>query len=249
MILLTVTPIFYFFPQPYAAYAGIITIVYQLMIFLSGNYAWVNLITAVLAGSTFSDALFAKIFSLDIVVSSMSPYPYEYSLMTFSLIVLFLSIFPIKDFFTEFKYQNKSYGPFYLVNTYGTFSSVAKERKEIVIQGRKTDDEPWTDFLVKGQPKPDERPRQISPYNQRLYYSFWMLCQRDSVEQEWFARFVNKLRQDFEAIKPFLAENSATEEVEEVRVVEYTYEFTSSDERRETGRFWKRKRSKVHDFK
>lgn len=56
-----VVPWFYFAPQPYAAYAGVITILYQVNIFLSGNYSWLNLTAIVLAFSTFSDQVLTSV--------------------------------------------------------------------------------------------------------------------------------------------------------------------------------------------
>ncbi len=47
-----IVPFFYFLPQPIAGIAGVITIIFQLFIILSGNLSWLNWLTLVLAFST-----------------------------------------------------------------------------------------------------------------------------------------------------------------------------------------------------
>ena len=52
--------------------------------------------------------------------------------------------------------MNTSFEPLHLVNTYGAFGSITRERNEIVIEG--TDDEPpsetaeWREYEFKGKP-------------------------------------------------------------------------------------------------
>src|SRR5262249_36586464 len=50
-----IVPFGYFLPQPAASIAGALTIIFQFLIFASGNLSWLNALTLVLAFSCFDD--------------------------------------------------------------------------------------------------------------------------------------------------------------------------------------------------
>ena len=50
-----IVPFGYFLPQPFAGIAGLITIVFQLTLIVSGNLSWLNWLTIVLAFTTLDD--------------------------------------------------------------------------------------------------------------------------------------------------------------------------------------------------
>jgi hypothetical protein len=102
----------------------------QVAIFLSGNYAWLNVITAVLALSTFNDLI------LGFNPTTVSYYPYPGLLEFFALSVTVLSIKPILNFFSRNPDQNVSYNPLHIANSYGAFPKTEEEHIELVIEGR-----------------------------------------------------------------------------------------------------------------
>src|SRR5579864_1247390 len=59
-----IVPFGYFLPQPVSAIAGAITILFQGMIFLSGNLSWLNALTIVLAFSTLDNRALSIIFPI-----------------------------------------------------------------------------------------------------------------------------------------------------------------------------------------
>ncbi|MFC6726756.1 lipase maturation factor family protein, partial [Halobium palmae] len=54
-------PFLYFAPQPFAALAGVATILFQGWLTITGNFSWLNALTIVLAVSTFSDGALASV--------------------------------------------------------------------------------------------------------------------------------------------------------------------------------------------
>ena len=52
-------PFGYFLPQPIASIAALVTIVFQVTIFASGNLSWLNLLTMVLAIPALDDRVLA----------------------------------------------------------------------------------------------------------------------------------------------------------------------------------------------
>src|SRR5262249_23519802 len=74
-----------------------------------------------------------------------------------------------------------SFDPFDLVNTYGAFGSITRERFEIVLEG--TADDPaspearWVEYAFRCKPgDPARHPCWISPYHLRLDWQMWFLA-------------------------------------------------------------------------
>jgi hypothetical protein len=65
-----IVPFFYFLPQPFAGIAGVITILFQLSIIISGNLSWLNWLTLILAFSLFDAKVFSGLTGLDSRLSS-----------------------------------------------------------------------------------------------------------------------------------------------------------------------------------
>lgn len=87
--------------------------------------------------------------------------------------VAFLSIPVIYNLVSSSQAMNTSFEPFRLVNTYGAFGSVTKERYEVIFKGAKIHSdklEPvWLEYEFKCKPGNVKRtPCVISPYHYRL---------------------------------------------------------------------------------
>src|SRR5262249_47562172 len=71
------------------------------------------------------------------------------------------------------------YNRFHLVNTYGAFGSVTRERYEVVIEGTDSptinDQTQWREYAFQTKPgNPARMPPQISPYPLRLRFGIWV---------------------------------------------------------------------------
>lgn len=111
-------------------------IVTQLWLVASGNFAWLNWLAIVLAlpvvgGSATTDALglpapprFAA-----------TPTWYEGVVLAATVLVAVLSFRPARNLLSRHQLMNASFTPLHLVNTYGAFGSVGRERYEVVIEG------------------------------------------------------------------------------------------------------------------
>ncbi|MCY1077279.1 lipase maturation factor family protein [Archangium lansingense] len=60
-----VAPLMLFFPQPIASFAGLVIVITQAWLVLSGNFSWLNFVTLVLAASAFDDAALARVVPLE----------------------------------------------------------------------------------------------------------------------------------------------------------------------------------------
>jgi hypothetical protein len=249
-----VVPFCFFAPQPVAAVAGGLAIFHQLCLIVSGNYSWLNWLTVVLGLSTLSDAAlrhalpFARAGAGAAQAAPVFYVPLEWALVGMTLV---LSVKPVLNLFSKRQAMNFSYNSVHLVNTYGAFGSVSKERQEVVLEGSEADDpaDPagWREYEFKGKPGDlRRRPPQVAPYHLRLDWLMWFLPFSPpgmaGLYETWFIRLAGKLlaadrdllrllrRDPFEGRRPRF-----------VRARLFRYRYTSRRERRETGRWWKRR--------
>src|SRR4029453_5464000 len=94
--------------------------------------------------------------------------------------------------------MNYSYDPFDLVNTYGAFGSVGRERPEIIFEGTEdaliTSDTKWKEYEFKAKPgDPNRRPPFVAPYQLRIDWQIWFAAMASPAEYPWKLHFVWKL--------------------------------------------------------
>src|SRR5438552_5953138 len=172
-----VVPWFLFAPQPVATVAGLIIVATQSWLVLSGNFAWLNVITIVLAFAAFDDAALGRV--LPVARPMVEPsIPHEVAVVAFTALVLVLSYRPARNLLSSGQLMNSSFDPLHLVNTYGAFGSVTKQRYEVIVEGT-ADADPsaaseWREYEFKAKPGDvRRRPPQHAPYHLRLDWLMW----------------------------------------------------------------------------
>src|SRR5438309_729318 len=167
-------------PQPVASIAAGLTIFHQLWLIVSGNYSWLNWLTAVLGVAGFSDEILAAILPMRVPALMAPPEAFHLLVYVVGAATLALSVQPVLNLISKDQAMNRSYNPFHLVNTYGAFGSVGKERYEIVIEGTEdrviTAATEWKEYEFKAKPgDPKRMPPQVAPYHLRLDWLVWFL--------------------------------------------------------------------------
>ncbi|MFJ8666317.1 lipase maturation factor family protein [Streptomyces sp. NPDC093600] len=234
-------PFLLFAPQPVATVAAGLMVATQLWLVLSGNFAWLNWITIVLALSAMDGSL--------LVGDHPQPDPplwYVVVVVAATALVLILSYRPARNLLSKNQAMNRSYDPFHLVNTYGAFGSIGRIRDEIVIEG--TDDpEPhpgtvWREYGFKGKPgDPRRLPRQFAPYHLRLDWLMWFAALSPAYARDWFGGFVERLLEGDRDTLRLLRHNPFPDAPPtHVRARLYRYRYTTWRELRETGAWWHR---------
>jgi hypothetical protein len=250
-----VVPFGLFGPQPVAAAAGALIIVHQLVLIVSGNYAWLNWLTVVLAMSAFSDRVLGGLLPVP-AAPGPRPIAFEWLLYALAVATLLLSIKPTLNLFSKRQAMNASYNPLHLVGSYGAFGSVTRQRHELVLEGT-LDEElsehtQWREYELVAKPgDPKRRPRQVAPYHLRLDWMLWFLPLRVVVRQSslltwghpvWFVRLVDKLlAADAPTLALFRTNPFPGRRPRYVRASFYEYELASPRERRRTGAYWRRR--------
>lgn len=239
-----IVPFFYFFPQPLAGIAGIITIVFQLSIIVSGNLSWLNWMTVVLAFSTI-DAKFLHIVVRAANLRVPSP-AFQWTNITLAAIVFVLSVPVIINMISSRQIMNTSYNPFHIVGTYGAFGSITRPRYEVVVEGTSdaviTSATVWRAYEFKAKPTDVARmPPQIAPYHLRLDWLMWFAAMSSYQDHPWFVNFIAKLLEGDRAVLSLLHSNPFPDKPPKmVRARLFEYHFTTPEERGRTGAWWKR---------
>jgi hypothetical protein len=108
--------------------------------------------------------------------------------------------------------MNTSFDPLHLVNTYGAFGSVGRERDEIVFEGSNDEtispESQWKAYEFKCKPGDVfRRPCVISPYHYRLDWQMWFAAMSDPSQYPWTLHLVWKLLHNDEGVLSLLAKN------------------------------------------
>jgi hypothetical protein len=234
-------PVLLFTPQPVASIAAALIVVTQLWLVLSGNFAWLNWLTIVLALSAVDGSLIAGAHPLP-----QAPLWYQVVVLAVTALVLALSYRPALNLLSKQQAMNRSYDSLHLVNSYGAFGTVGRVRQELVVAG--TDERTvhegtvWREYEFKGKPGDVRRlPRQYAPYHLRLDWMMWFAALSPAYARPWFLPFVERLLEGDRDTLRLLRRNPFPDAPPAyVRARLYRYRFTTRRERRETGARWHR---------
>ncbi len=133
--------------------------------------------------------------------------------------------------------------PFRTVSGYGLFAVMTTERREIIVEG--SDDRvSWLAYEFKYKPGDmNRRPGWVAPHQPRLDWQMWFAALGSYRNNRWFVNFCIRLLQGSPEVLGLLARNPFPEHPPRyLRAETYRYDFTESAERRATGAWWKRKR-------
>jgi hypothetical protein len=247
-----VVPFFFFAPQPLAAGAGMLTILFQGTLIVSGNFSWLNFLTLVLAFSTFNDAQLGRVLPFTMPpLSPLSPF-HAGVIWCVTLLVAFLSIKPLRNLFASHQVMNNCYDRLHMVNTYGAFGSITRKRFEIVIEGTEETvvlpTTRWKAYEFKGKPGGVTRlPPQFAPYHLRLDWLMWFAAMPSRYYDTWFIQLLAKLLDNDASTLTLLKYNPfPADPPRHVRALYYRYRFTTPEERKLGEGWWHRKRIGIY---
>jgi hypothetical protein len=240
-----IVPFGLFLPQPVASIAALLIIAFQVSLMLSGNLSFLNLLTIVIA----IPALDGRLLTWLPVHIPPLPEPArltQYAMIALAAVAGLLSIQPAFNMISPRQFMNASFEPLHLVNTYGAFGSITKQRYEIVVEGTAEEvpvgDSAWRAYEFKGKPGDVMRsPPQIAPYHLRLDWLMWFAAMGPYEQSPWFLNFTAKLLQGDREVLALLRENPFPgKPPRRVRALLYSYRLTTPAEHAQSGAWWKR---------
>jgi len=243
-----IAPWFAFYPRLARHIAGVVMVSFQFTLILSGNLSFLNWLTIVPALACFDDSFWSKLLPRQFVryaanaASSARPSPAmrRVAWVVAGLVAL-LSIQPVVNMISPRQIMNTSFDPLDLVNTYGAFGSVGRERFNVVFEG--TDaatpdtNSLWRDYPYRALPVAlDKRPPQIAPYQPRLDWQMWFASMSTPDQYPWTHHLIWKmLHNDPGALSLFGGNPFPQKPPRYIRAVLYRYAFAPPGN---PGRLW-----------
>ena len=137
--------------------------------------------------------------------------------------------------------------PFYTVNGYGLFAVMTTIRPEIIVQGS-NDGVEWRDYEFKHKPGDlARRPSFIAPHQPRLDWQMWFAALSPNRVSGWFQAFAFRLMQGSPAVVSLLAENPFPESPPRyIKAELYLYTYSDYGARGETGHWWERRHVRTY---
>ena len=250
-----VAPLLIFAPRLWRFAGAGLLIFLQLLIALTGNYAYFNLLTVALCVLLFDDALLERIFPRRLggrLRASLPARPWlrwrRWITAPVALVVLWAGLLQLSDFLPPDWQSPPSPGllawlePARIVNGYGLFAVMTTSRPEIIIQGS-NDGENWQDYGFKYKMgDPQRAPRWVAPFQPRLDWQMWFAALGGYRSSPWFSQLLLRLLEGSPPVLALLAHNPFPHAPPRyVRAVLYDYQFTTWQERRQTGNWWTRR--------
>jgi Lipase maturation factor len=233
-----IAPFFVFWPRLARHIAGVIIVLLQVILIVSGNLSFLNWLTIIPALACFDDGFWARLLPRVLVhkaehasVNAETSKPMITTAWVITALIAILSFQPIANMLSPGQIMNTSFDPLDLVNTYGAFGTVGQERLNLIFEGTMDDDSTdnanWKPYIYKGQPVLlDKRPPQIAPYQLRLDWQMWFAAMSSSEEYPWTFNLAWKLlHNDRGALSLFASNPFPGKPPRYVRAVLYRYTF------------------------
>jgi len=130
---------------------------------------------------------------------------------------------------------------FRIVNGYGLFRVMTKDRCEIVLEGS-ADGIDWLPYEFQWKSGDVKRaPGWCAPHQPRLDWQMWFAALESPRENPWFIALIFRLLQGSHDVSGLLANNPFPDKPPRyIRAMSYRYRFTTVNELRQTGAWWKR---------
>jgi hypothetical protein len=249
-------PFLIFAPRRLRHFAALSTISLELLIALTGNYCFFNLVTIALCILLLDDAFLEGGLPSGLVARlrdsgappRRSHLAGQVARAVLAMIVLLLSGTQILDAFREnadvpraLRTLERRLSPYSIVNSYGLFAVMTTTRIEIEIQGS-NDGASWMPYQFKYKPGDlAQRPMWVAPYHPRLDWQMWFAALGSYESNPWFSALIERLLQGTPEVTALLAGNPFGETPPRyIRAVTYSYHFTDIATRKETGNWWRR---------
>jgi predicted DCC family thiol-disulfide oxidoreductase YuxK len=203
-----VLPVLLFLPRRprLVAAAGLAAL--QVLITLTGNYGFFNLLTLALCLLAVDDHVFGSRRPDGKKAGTLPGWllaPPTAALFLVSLIPFAQAFRPRTIWFKQ--EYDEHVAPFRTINGYGLFAVMTRERPEILVQGS-LDGLTWKTYSFRYKPgDPDRPPPWVAPYMPRLDWQMWFAALGRIEHNPWFVHFLQRLLEGSPEVLALLAED------------------------------------------
>ena len=253
-----IVPFFIWTPRRPRLIACGLLIFLQLVIALTGNYCFFNLLTIALCLLLIDDAVWRRqrgtLHGGTRAVVSKSVRDPRRSWAHWPAGVILIVTLPLNALLVLSAFRPEIAWPrplakfyrhvesFRIVNGYGLFRVMTKERNEIVIEGS-ADGIDWLPYEFKWKPGDVMRaPGWCAPHQPRLDWQMWFAAFQTYRENPWFVGLAIQLLKGSPDVSGLFAHNPFPQKPPRyIRATLYDYRFTTTAEHQQSGAWWKRR--------
>ena len=196
LIVETLVPFFIWAPRRVRFCVFVLFVSLQVMIALTGNYCFFNLLTIVLCFLLLDRRQIARRrMRRSETAATAIMFRQSCCVVTLPLnaYVIFSAVKPEAVWPKPIMALYSRIEPFRILNGYGLFRVMTKERAEIVIEGSE-DGNNWRQYEFKWKPGDLKRaPGWVAPHQPRLDWQMWFAALGTYRDNPWFVRFVGQL--------------------------------------------------------
>ncbi len=244
-----IVPVLLFLPRRIRFFAAWNFIILELLILLTGNYNFFNLLTILVCLLCFDDQALRRFIPArwrDRKTTKPAGRVPTAAAGTLAATILVISSLLMWSTFNRGD-LGKAVNlvrwamPLHIANNYGLFAVMTTRRPEIDVQGS-MDGDNWESYVFRYKPGPlERRPRWNLPHQPRLDWQMWFAALGDYRRNPWFTNFMVALGEGTEEVLVLLEHNPFPERPPKyLRAVMYNYRFTDRDTRAASGDWWVR---------
>jgi hypothetical protein len=236
-------------PRAVAAWA---VLLFQLIILLTGNYNFFNLLTMLLCVFLFDDAALRRLVPVRLTswIEVRAPRPGRVATAVAAGLALIVVPVGLNRIWQPLTHTDlplagrltEAISPLLTVSPYGLFVTTTTTRPEIIIEGS-DDGQTWREYVFRYRPGPvSRRPTWNIPHQPRLDWQMWFAAYRNVAENPWFERLMQELLKGTPAVLALLAGNPFPDRPPKyVRALLYDYRFADPGTYARTGQWWGRR--------
>src|ERR1700730_2656926 len=256
LIVEIIVPFFIWAPRRLRLVACGLLIFLQLVIGATGNYNFFNLLTIALCLLLIDDSIWRRqrgALQKNGGTRAVVSHYFSDRLSIYAAVIVIVSTLPLNARLIYGAFKPEAEWPplfgrmfgraesFRIVNGYGLFRVMTKDRKEIVIEGS-ADGLDWKPYEFKWKPGDLMRPPGwCQPHQPRLDWQMWFAALGSYRENPWLVRLVICLLHGKPEVTQLFERNPFPQAPPRyVRARFYRYRFTTTAEHRQTGAWWKR---------
>ena len=241
-----------FLPRRLRALAAFGVVLLQLLIVLTGNYNFFNLLTMSLCIFLFDDAALRRLIPRRLAVQMQSRARPPSRAATVIATVLALIVVPVgvnriwqtvaRGDLPVLGALTRLVAPLNIVNPYGLFAVMTITRPEIVIEGS-ADAQIWREYVFRYKPGPLSRPARWNiPHQPRLDWQMWFAALGSVRQSPWVIGLMERLLEGSPPVLGLLdSDPFAGGRPTYVRAQLYEYRFADPGTHALTGQWWVRR--------
>ena len=241
-----------FAPRRPRAVAAWCILCFQILIALTGNYNFFNLLTMLLCIFLFDDAAIRIALPARLTANIARQAPHSGRMATTIAAVIALTVtpvganrawhllsgatIPVVDTLTN------AISPLMIVNSYGLFAVMTTTRPEIIVEGS-SDGQRWRAYEFRYKPgSVSNRPRWNIPHQPRLDWQMWFAALGDPEDAPWFSNFMLRLLENSPPVISLLAKNPFPDQPPKyIRATLDEYRFADATTHAAIGQWWVRR--------